>query len=100
MPYMTLVTMSVIFDHEARHADTGIKRKMFSFQYQVLILWVCALVVLYLAFYATTPAKNMEWDNQIADNFINSFMRPSWAVGVGWLIFACATGYGGTIYFY
>ncbi|XP_026315721.1 uncharacterized protein LOC113227063 [Hyposmocoma kahamanoa] len=66
-------------------------------KYQVLILWVCALIVLSSAFYATTPAKNMEWDNQIADNFINSFMRPCWAVGVGWLIFACATGYGGPV---
>lgn len=98
---MTRVTMSVVFDDEVSICRKihELKAKYFLFQYQALILWVCALIVLSLALYATTPAKDMEWDNQIADNFINSFMRPAWALGVGWLIFACAMGYGGTMFF-
>lgn len=96
---MTRVT-SVVFDDEGGGSISafGNYRIIISFQYQVLLLWVCVLIVLSLTLYATTPAKDMEWDNQIADNFINSFMRPAWALGIGLLIFACAMGYGGKIF--
>lgn len=39
----------------------------------------------------------MDWDNEVADGLINSFMRPTWAAFVGWIIFACVHGYGGPI---
>ncbi|XP_026314798.1 O-acyltransferase like protein-like [Hyposmocoma kahamanoa] len=61
------------------------------------VLWIVNLTVLFLAFYATTPMKNVEYDNQTFDNLANSFMRPAWALGVGWLVLACAEGYGGPI---
>ncbi|XP_026315722.1 O-acyltransferase like protein-like [Hyposmocoma kahamanoa] len=61
------------------------------------ILWVFSLAILSFAFYATTPMKNADFDKQIYDNFVNSFMRPVWALGLGWLILACAEGYGGPI---
>ncbi|XP_026315616.1 O-acyltransferase like protein-like [Hyposmocoma kahamanoa] len=61
------------------------------------ILWIVTLAVLWLAFYATEPMKKIGYDNQIYDNFVNSFMRPVWALGVGWLVLACAEGYGGPI---
>ncbi|XP_026315718.1 uncharacterized protein LOC113227060 [Hyposmocoma kahamanoa] len=61
------------------------------------ILWIFDLAVLGLAFYATEPMKNADFDNQTYDNFVNSFMRPMWAFGLGWLILACAEGYGGPI---
>lgn len=48
-----------------------------------------------MAFYAIAPMKNADFNNQTYDNIVNSFMRPLWALGIGWLILACAEGYGG-----
>lgn len=62
------------------------------------ILWIVNLAVLWLAFYATEPLKNAEFDSRIYENFVNSFMRPVWALGVGWIILACTEGYGGERY--
>ncbi|XP_026315634.1 O-acyltransferase like protein-like isoform X2 [Hyposmocoma kahamanoa] len=61
------------------------------------ILWIVNLAVLWLAFYATTPMKSTDFDSQTVENLVNSFMRPAWALGLGWLILACVEGYGGPI---
>ncbi|XP_026315714.1 O-acyltransferase like protein-like [Hyposmocoma kahamanoa] len=61
------------------------------------ILWIVNLTILWLAFYVSTPMKRDDYDNQTLDNIANSFMRPAWALGLGWIIIACAEGYGGPI---
>ncbi|XP_026319621.1 nose resistant to fluoxetine protein 6-like [Hyposmocoma kahamanoa] len=61
------------------------------------ILWIVNLTAMWLAIYSTEPMKNIDYDNQIFDNFVNSYRRPVWACGLGWIILACAEGYGGPI---
>ncbi|KAJ8730602.1 hypothetical protein PYW08_002015 [Mythimna loreyi] len=61
------------------------------------LLWICFIVLIGLIMYSNYPTIQLNWDNQLADNMINSFMRAGWAVAVGWLIFACVHGYGGPV---
>ncbi|XP_075974719.1 nose resistant to fluoxetine protein 6-like [Anticarsia gemmatalis] len=61
------------------------------------ILWVCSAAIGFLTIYSSYPIMQLDWDNQVADSMINSFMRPGWAMAVGWMIFACVHGYGGII---
>ncbi|XP_013136895.1 PREDICTED: nose resistant to fluoxetine protein 6-like isoform X2 [Papilio polytes] len=62
-----------------------------------LTLWALSLSLLLLVCYCTYPTMQPGWDNQTVDSLINSFMRPAWALGLGWVIFACVHGYGGPI---
>ncbi|KAJ8721312.1 hypothetical protein PYW07_002087 [Mythimna separata] len=61
------------------------------------LFWICSLVISTLVVYSSYPIMQLEWDNQFADSMINSFMRPAWAMFVGWMIFACVHGYGGPV---
>ncbi|XP_026315865.1 O-acyltransferase like protein-like [Hyposmocoma kahamanoa] len=63
----------------------------------IYVLWVVDLALLWLTFYSTEFMKKPGYDNQALDNFLNSFRRPLWALGLGWLILACAEGFGGPI---
>ncbi|XP_050668649.1 nose resistant to fluoxetine protein 6-like isoform X2 [Leptidea sinapis] len=62
-----------------------------------LILWILALALMLLIIYIPHPTMQEDWEYQNLDNIINSFMRPAWAIALGWLITACAHGYGGPI---
>lgn len=68
---------------------------MIYFQVFVLVAWVLSLSVIAFCFYASYEVMRLDWDNQTGDNLFNSFSRAIWAMGVGWIIFACAKGYGG-----
>ena len=70
-----------------------------SLQAVVAIIWTCAFTVSTLIVYTPYPIMQMDWNNEVADGLINSFMRPAWATFVGWLIFACVHGYGGMLIF-
>lgn len=41
------------------------------------------------------PVMQIDHKAQALDNFLNAYMRAIWAIGLGWLIFACVHGYGG-----
>ncbi|CAH2076899.1 unnamed protein product, partial [Iphiclides podalirius] len=41
--------------------------------------------------------KQLDWKNQAADTALNTLMRPSWAIAIGWIVLACVHGYGGPI---
>ncbi|XP_014369220.2 nose resistant to fluoxetine protein 6-like, partial [Papilio machaon] len=63
----------------------------------IWIIWLCALSLLGLVVYCVRLNLEKDWDNQLVDNILNSFMRPAWAIGLGWVIFACEKGHGGPI---
>ncbi|XP_023944141.1 uncharacterized protein LOC112050180 [Bicyclus anynana] len=63
----------------------------------VLIAWMIGLAMIAFCFYASYEVMKLDWDNQVLDNLFNSFMRTLWAIGLGWVIFACGKGYGGPI---
>ncbi|XP_072939052.1 nose resistant to fluoxetine protein 6-like [Epargyreus clarus] len=56
------------------------------------IILLCSLAMLLVAMYCAQIAMRLDWDNQLADNFFNSFLRPMWALALGWVIFACMQG--------
>ncbi|XP_059055543.1 O-acyltransferase like protein-like [Achroia grisella] len=64
---------------------------------QVVSLWLIAIILSSAVIFCNYPLLQPDWDNQTADNFINSFQRSTWALCIGWLIFSCAHGYGGPI---
>ncbi|XP_068632599.1 nose resistant to fluoxetine protein 6-like [Battus philenor] len=63
----------------------------------VLVVWACTLVLFGGIIYCVRLNYEEDWDNQLADNMLNSFIRPAWALGLGWMIFACFKGFGGPI---
>ncbi|XP_045447505.1 O-acyltransferase like protein-like [Melitaea cinxia] len=63
----------------------------------VVTSWLISLGLIASNFYVAYATMQFDWDNQMADNFINSFMKLIWSVGLSWIIFACVKGYGGPI---
>ncbi|CAB3222558.1 unnamed protein product [Arctia plantaginis] len=61
------------------------------------LLWLFSAFIILGVIFITNPLMQVDWDNQLVDNLVNSFKRPIWAVGVGCLIFVCEHGYGGIV---
>ncbi|KAM3963614.1 nose resistant to fluoxetine protein 6-like [Aphomia sociella] len=64
---------------------------------QVALLWLMAIILSAAVIYSGYPVLQADWDNQLADDFLNSFRRPIWAMCIGWLVIACVHGYGGPV---
>lgn len=68
---------------------------MYFLQVTAGVLWLLSGFLLLGVIFITYPLMQLDWDNQLVDNLVNSFKRPLWAVGVSCLIFVCEHGYGG-----
>ncbi|CAH0581529.1 unnamed protein product [Chrysodeixis includens] len=73
------------------------KEKMQLPWFIAIFFWLCAVGVVAGIVYFTYCIKQFEWDNQVWDNIMNSFMRPAYAVALSWMIIACVHGYAGPI---
>ncbi|CAG4983762.1 unnamed protein product [Parnassius apollo] len=62
-----------------------------------MLIWCATFLLLGAIIYCTNISMQLDWDNQLADNIFNSFLRPLWALALGWIIFACVKGFGGPI---
>ncbi|KAJ8721331.1 hypothetical protein PYW07_002106 [Mythimna separata] len=62
-----------------------------------VFFWACAAGILGGIFYFKYRIKQFDWDNQLMDNLMNSFMRPAYACAICWLVIACQHGYSGPI---
>ncbi|CAK1600713.1 unnamed protein product [Parnassius mnemosyne] len=63
----------------------------------LLLVWCATFLLLGAIIYCTNISMQFDWDNQLADNIFNSYLRPLWALALAWIIFACVKGFGGPI---
>ncbi|KOB64845.1 Uncharacterized protein OBRU01_23542 [Operophtera brumata] len=64
----------------------------------VVLLWILSFTMMAFCIFSIYPAMQLDHEGQLFDNFLNAYMRAIWACALGWLIFACVHGYGGTLY--
>ncbi|XP_064599084.1 nose resistant to fluoxetine protein 6-like [Liolophura sinensis] len=65
----------------------------------VLAGWVCATVICLSVLYGLydTEAHGVKVLSPDVSALYNATSRTAWGVGLGWLVFACCTGYGGFV---
>ncbi|KAI5642783.1 acyltransferase family domain-containing protein [Phthorimaea operculella] len=72
-------------------------KKLILSKSTVFGLWFFVLGCMSVGIFAEYPAKKFDWDNQVVDSLINSFLRVFWTGGIGILIVFCVHGYGGPL---
>ncbi|XP_072938662.1 O-acyltransferase like protein-like isoform X2 [Epargyreus clarus] len=73
------------------------RRRLFISHMLNTFLWVFSLAILGFVAYAVLPTLQASWNNRVLDILYNTLLRPMWAAAMGWIIFACAKGYGGPV---
>jgi peptidoglycan/LPS O-acetylase OafA/YrhL len=61
------------------------------------MLWITSIVTLIAISFGMKPLHSLENSYNVGNAFFVSFHRNSWALAVGWIIFACQTGSGGIV---
>ncbi|KAF2881929.1 hypothetical protein ILUMI_24244 [Ignelater luminosus] len=89
---MGIILGYIIFDIKQKRSKISINT------FINILLWLVALSILLACVFT---GQNMLEDTYVYDKFANAvyiaLMRPGWALGVSWVIFACITGHGGPI---
>ncbi|XP_032515547.2 O-acyltransferase like protein-like [Danaus plexippus] len=79
----------------ALHLAREKKKKMPMHLHVALTAFSISLLALIL--YCHDKRDDPNFDNQIVKDLFQSFLRPFWAAGLGWIIYACYNGYAGPI---
>lgn len=62
----------------------------------VTLLWIGSTIVWLGVVFSVTVFQNQSYVyNPIVDSLYIALSRPIFSLGIGWIIFACVTGYGG-----
>lgn len=93
--YLTVVPVQLKHKIHLSFIKKIYKEMILFFQPILLLMWSLWFGVVSTVLYLTYPMQQAEWKHPVLDVFINSFMRPVWGLAIGWMIFACAKGYGG-----
>ncbi|XP_013136821.1 PREDICTED: nose resistant to fluoxetine protein 6-like [Papilio polytes] len=72
-------------------------KKVVIYKRTVLTLWATSFGIMLGTVYILYRVKQQTWNHVYVDATINTLMRPLWSAAVGWLVLACAHGYGGPI---
>lgn len=66
------------------------------FQLQVCAGWLLATAGFFSATYGMLPFQQPDYVyNALESSIFNCLYRPVWALVIGWVIYACVSGYGG-----
>lgn len=70
--------------------------------FQVLHGFITAFFVslIMLIVYCKFVGDRRDFNNRTVRNLFWSFLRPLWALSLGWIIFACVNGYAGKLYLF
>uniref|UniRef100_A0AAR5PLN8 Nose resistant-to-fluoxetine protein N-terminal domain-containing protein n=2 Tax=Dendroctonus ponderosae TaxID=77166 RepID=A0AAR5PLN8_DENPD len=60
-------------------------------------IWLVVLTLIPVCIFVGHDSLRSEYYNKYGNAFYNSLLRPTWAVCIGWIAFACSNGYGGII---
>ncbi|XP_068082915.1 nose resistant to fluoxetine protein 6 [Anabrus simplex] len=93
MPWLIGVGLGFIL-HSVKNTDT--KPKLTKIH--LVVGWSLSVAFMLLALFLAAPFMKMNWKYSVLEAaFYCSLHRPVWALGVAWIVFACASGYGGPV---
>ncbi|XP_052739546.1 nose resistant to fluoxetine protein 6-like [Bicyclus anynana] len=71
------------------------KARIHTILHRFITLFIISLFMLIM--YCKFKGDLLDFQNKTLKSLFHSFLRPLWALSLGWIIFVCVNGYGGPI---
>lgn len=101
---MTFHRFSIFTFHFCSHQASFVKVAFFTLKFPLLhlqpiraILWALSSVVAIISLCGPFEAYRANFPSILESGLYYAFARTTWSWCIGWIIFACATGYGGPV---